>query len=57
MKILKTKIIVKFLILLLLQITYIFTASTEALNVLQISAIKQILAISFTLLQVRECMG
>ena len=57
MKILKTKIIVKFLILLLLQITYIFTASTEALNVLQISTIKQILAISFTLLQVRECMG
>ena len=57
MKILKTKIIVKFLILLLLQITYIFTASTEALNVLQISTIKKILAISFTLLQVRECMG
>ena len=57
MKILKTKIIVKFLILLLLQITYIFTASTEALNVLEISTIKQILAISFTLLQVRECMG
>ena len=50
MKILKTKIIVRFLILLLLQITYIFTASTEALNVLQISTIKQILAISFSLL-------
>ena len=42
MKILKAKISVKFLILLLLlQISYIFIASTKALNVLQISTENQ----------------
>ena len=58
MEIWKPKISVKCLILLLLlQVSYIFKAFTKALNVLQLSKENQTFIVIFTLLQVWECMG
>ena len=58
MKIWKTKISVKFLLLLLLlQVSYIFKAFMKALTVLQINIQNQTFLIIFTVLQVWECTG